>query len=100
MTPLTLCRFTHLRRVLIVLAPAVLLAACASQQDLDKTKAVADQALSTANSAKSDAAKALDAANHAQTTADEALKAAQQAEADAQAAKAEADKMFQQSLKK
>jgi len=74
--------------------------ACASQQALDQTRSVADQALATANSAKSDAANALAAANHAQTTGDRGLKLARQAEGDTKAALAEADRMFQRNLQK
>ncbi len=89
-------RFIRLVGIMMPLA----LGACASQQALDQTKSVADQALATANSAKSDAANALAAANRAQSTADQALKLAQQAETDAKAAKEEADRMFQRTLRK
>lgn len=70
---------------LILLAP-LLVAACASQDDVKRAQTTADQALATAQQA----------AQAAQT----ANQKADRASADAAAANTKADRMFQQSLKK
>jgi hypothetical protein len=71
---------------IVVLAAPLLLGACASQDDVKRAQATADQALATAQQANQ-------AAQAASAKADKA-------EADAAAASAKADRMFQQSLKK
>jgi len=71
--------------ILVVAAP-LLLAACASQDDVRRAQATADQALA--------------AAQQANQTAQAAMQKADQAAADAAAASAKADRMFQQSLRK
>jgi Alanine-zipper, major outer membrane lipoprotein len=71
--------------IFVVTAP-LLLAACASQDDVRRAQATADQALA--------------AAQQANQAAQAASQKADKAEADAAAASAKADSMFQQSLKK
>lgn len=82
-----------LARMAIVSAPLLLIAACASQGDLDAVKATANQALATANAAKSEADQAMQAAQAADQKATKA-------ESDAAAADEKASRMFQRGLKK
>jgi hypothetical protein len=73
----------QLGRVLLICAPALLLAACAQPEAAGPT-----------------AAQAMAAAQAAQQTANQALQTAQQAETDAQAARTAASSMYQRSLHK
>ena len=80
-------------RLLLVLAPVLLTAACASRGDVD-------QARMTANSASAQAAQDKTEADKALSTAQQALQVAQKAESDAQAAQDKANTMYQRSLHK
>jgi hypothetical protein len=72
-------RILRCARPVLLFAPILLAAACASTSDVNQAKATADNALSTAQ---------------------QALQTAQKAEADAQAASQKADQMYQRNLRK
>ena len=74
------------RAAILILISPLLVAACASQDDVKRAQSTADQALATAQQA----AQAAQAANQK----------ADKADADAAAANAKADRMFQKGLKK
>jgi len=74
------------RATVLALVAPLLVAACASQDDVKRAQSTADQALATAQQA----AQSAQAANQK----------ADKADADAAAASAKADRMFQKGLKK
>jgi len=89
----------------------VALAGCASQKDLDATRAVADRAVQDAAAAKAAADAAMAAANSAasqgkaaaaaaQSTANQALQAAQASQACCDATNEKMTRMFQKSVSK
>ena len=95
------------KKAAIVAVGGLLLAGCASTDDVKRAQATADQALSAAQSAGQRADAAMSAANAASAKADSAMSAANAAGAKADAANSKVDalsdkvdKMFAKGLKK
>jgi len=80
-------------RLLLVLSPILLTAACASRGDVDQARTTADNASAQAAQDKTTADKAM-------STAQQALQVAQQAQADAKAAEDKANMMYNRNLHK
>jgi hypothetical protein len=94
-----------------IVAMTLAIAGCATQKDLDATRAVADKAVQDAAAAKSAADAAMAAANSgasqsraaaaaAQSTANQALQAAQASQACCDATNEKMTRMFQKSVSK
>ena len=90
-----------------VLASVVLLAGCASMDDVKRAQATADQALSAAQAAGQRADAAMAAANSAGSKADAAMSAANEASSKADSANSKidalndkVDRMYARGLKK
>jgi len=96
-----------IKKAPIVVLGALLLAGCASMEDVKRAQTTADQALSAANNAGQRADAAMSAANAAGSKADAAMSAANAAGAKADEADSKVDalndkvdKMFAKGLKK
>lgn len=79
---------------------ALLVAGCATQEEINELRAAVSGAQSTAEAAEQRAASAAGTASEAERRADAAELAAKQAAADAAAAAEKADRVYQQSLRK
>ena len=78
----------------------MLMAGCATQEEIAELRAAVSGAQSAANAAEQRAASAAGVASEAERRADAAEVAAKQAAADAAAAAEKADRVYQQSLRK
>lgn len=87
-------------RVAILVLALSLAGGCASQQQIDEIRDIAEAAQSTANNAASQASSALSTANQALTAARNAQAAAEAAQACCDANTSRIDRAFEQAMQK